>query len=204
MKFKIYACLLGFLALFLNTANANDLYKYTGPEATLAELLTAVNSIPDDVLLKGDIALEEYMAKNPNKFTKGIQSRSALGCAGNVALFGGSLFLAPAKLLRIKGAISKLGGIKQTVNAISKGTFPVYTSSSNIGSDLIAAGSFLLGADGIRDTCFKKTDKKSAKNEIVQKCKNHPEFFSDPRPLTCSACAACASLMDLKDEGLLD
>ena len=138
--------------------SANNQDSHLADEAQeWEEGLDYIMSIPDDVLLQGDAATQEWVRENPaSPASQGDQVTpyaSVLGCAGAItAMIAGNL-VGAAKLLKIKKYIKALGGVKEAVQLMWGASFS-YEKMAAAGGALGALAAELTGIAGIQDQCF--------------------------------------------------
>lgn len=122
--------------------------------------LSHINEIPEQVLVKGDRATQEWLQANrPNSpllANPGNQpglGASFWGCSGAIlALIGGNL-VGAAKLLKIKRLINDLGGVTQAVRIMWGASFSYEKMRAAGGAIAALAGEF-LGISQVRSQCF--------------------------------------------------
>lgn len=114
-------------------------------------LLEYYESIPEEVLLEGDDALEKWMSENPNAMLRA----SVTGCVGSILWLFGSNVVGAAKILKIKQYMKSLGGVKEAVQLMWGASFS-YEKMLAAGGALAGLGAELIGIDGLQQHCFEK------------------------------------------------
>ncbi|RSO09638.1 hypothetical protein DMH18_15925 [Streptomyces sp. WAC 06783] len=130
----------------------------------LEEVLTLINSVPDEVLAQGEEATAQWLTQSiPAKSVGDAQTRAfdLGGCARGIAVALGSNLFALGKVYKLKKAIDKLGGVKKIIAKIrskkkmgktfKKGIMEVFEEA---GSGLGAIGAEILGVDGVIKHCW--------------------------------------------------
>ena len=126
--------------------------KLKGKAEEMEKTLNVINSIPDDVLAKGDKATQEWLEKDP-KAQELTEEASVWGCT--LALTGllVSTVVPAGKLLKLKRYIKELGGVKEAVKAMWGASFS-YEKMIHSGHALGMLAAELLGISQVRDHCF--------------------------------------------------
>lgn len=122
------------------------------------EALTLINSVPDDVLKKGDKATQEWLQKQPavkSQKEKGAVEpyADAWGCTLAIAWLLGSTVVSAAKILKIKKYIQALGGVKEAVQVMWGASF-TYEKMQAAGGALAGLAAELIGITSVRNQCF--------------------------------------------------
>ncbi|MBK4152473.1 hypothetical protein GWO62_04665 [Corynebacterium macginleyi] len=125
------------------------------PDDEVEQLLTAIDSIPDEVLAEGDEATAEWVQENLISKEKEIVPYIAteVACAGAILWAIGSTLLPVAKIIKIKKAIKALGGVKAAVSQLAKKGFN-WPSIQQTGGALRDLGAELIGVAGVSEYCF--------------------------------------------------
>mgnify|MGYP000850641693 FL=1 len=133
-----------------NTKNLDPALKSDAED--MEQALEVIESIPDDVLLKGDAATKEWLESN-QKVNELNQEASVWGCAAAIAgLIGGNL-IAAGKLLKIKRLIKSLGGAYEAARIMWGASFK-YEKMIAAGGALGALASEFFGITQVRQQCF--------------------------------------------------
>lgn len=127
--------------------------KLKGKAEEMEKTLNVINSIPDDVLAKGDKATQEWLEKDP-KAQELTEEASVWGCTAAIgALLAGNLVPA-GKLLKIKRLIGALGGVKKAVQLMWGASF-AYEKMIAAGGALGALAGEFFGITQVRNQCFR-------------------------------------------------
>lgn len=113
------------------------------------QALKLIESIPDEVLQKGDKATQQWIADHQATATRA----SVAGCTAAIALFLGTNLVSAAKIIKIKRLIKDLGGLKEAVKIMWGASFS-YEKMQAAGGTLAALAGEFFGITSIRNECF--------------------------------------------------
>lgn len=113
------------------------------------QALKLIDSIPDEVLQKGDKATQQWIAEHQATATRA----SVAGCTAAIALFLGTNLVSAAKIIKIKRLIKDLGGLKEAVKIMWGASFS-YEKMKAAGGTLAALAGEFFGITSIRNECF--------------------------------------------------
>jgi hypothetical protein len=121
------------------------------------DLFAYILQIPDDVLLKGDAATDQWVKANPRS-GGGAQQASAteadaVKCVAAIGAILVGVLVPAAKLLKIKKLIKELGGAAQAARLL----VGAGTAAEKTEAIAIALGSLvgeLTGISGVAENCF--------------------------------------------------
>ena len=113
------------------------------------QALKLIESIPDEVLQKGDKATQQWIADHQATATRA----SVAGCIAAVTLFLGTNLVSVGKIVKIKRLIKDLGGLKEAVQIVWGASFS-YEKMQAAGGTLAALAGEFFGITGIREKCF--------------------------------------------------
>lgn len=125
------------------------------PDDEIEQLLTAIDSIPDEVLAEGDEATAEWVQENLASKEIVPYIATEVACAGAILWAIGSTLLPVAKIIKIKKAIKALGGVKAAVSQLAQKGFN-WPSIQQTGGALRDLGAELIGVAGVSDTVSTK------------------------------------------------
>ena len=126
--------------------------KLKGKAEEMEKTLNVINSIPDDVLAKGDKATQEWLEKDP-KAQELTEEASVAGCTAAIAVLLAGNLVSVGKLWKIKRQISLLGGVKKAVHSMWRHGF-AYNKMIAAGGALGALAGEFFGITQVRDNCF--------------------------------------------------
>ena len=113
------------------------------------QALKLIDSIPDEVLQKGDKATQQWIAEHQATATRA----SVAGCTAAIALFIGTNAVSLGKIVKIKRLIKDLGGLKEAVQIMWGASFS-YEKMQAAGGTLAALAGEFFGVTSIRNECF--------------------------------------------------
>lgn len=133
----------------------------TSQSADVEAGLSMLASIPDEVLLQGDAATQQWLQANPPGAGASIVSpkdqasttADFWGCSGSIALMLAGVALPAAKILKIKKLMNELGGVSEAVKLMWGASFS-YEKMQVAGGALASLGAELLGIAGVQEKCF--------------------------------------------------
>lgn len=126
--------------------------KLKGKAEEMEKTLNVINSIPDDVLAKGDKATQEWLEKDP-KAQELTEEASVWGCTKAIGALLITSLVPAGKLLKLKRYIKELGGVKEAVKAMWGAGFS-YEKMIHSGNTLGMLAAELVGISQVRDQCF--------------------------------------------------
>ncbi|KZC95751.1 hypothetical protein [Clavibacter sp. Sh2126] len=119
--------------------------------------LALVEQIPDDVLVQGDAATQQWLAANApaNTAPEGMVSTQAsvLGCGAAIATVIASTAFPAAKILKVKALIKSLGGVTEAAKIMWGASFS-YEKVQALGGAAAALAGELIGVTQIKEQCF--------------------------------------------------
>lgn len=115
--------------------------------------LRLIESVPDDVLLEGQVAYERWAAENRPALYRTARA-SILECTGAIALLIATTAFPVAKILKIKRLISSLGGVAKAVRILWGASFS-WEKIRALGGAAAALGAELLGIAAVKRGCFR-------------------------------------------------
>jgi len=120
--------------------------------------LALMEQIPDDVLLQGDAATQQWLAANtptPSSTGTGMVTTQAsvLGCGAAIATVIASTAFPAAKILKIKALIKSLGGVTEAAKIMWGASFS-YEKVQALGGAAAALAGELIGVTQIKEQCF--------------------------------------------------
>ncbi|WP_130451262.1 hypothetical protein [Zhihengliuella halotolerans] len=129
--------------------------------------LEYIMSIPDDVLLRGDVATAEWAKGHLRTNVEGVPSAatggeaapvgimyaSVLGCSAAIGTVIATTAIPVAKLLKIKRLVKAVGGVKETVKLMWGASFS-YEKISALGGSIGVLAAEFIGVTSIREKCF--------------------------------------------------
>lgn len=124
----------------------------------LTEALESIVEIPDDVLVQGDAAVQEWRSESnadagdPN--AQLAPQASILACTGAIATVIASTAFPAAKILKIKKLVKGLGGVKEAVQVMWGASFS-YEKMQALGGAAAALAGELIGITAVKKGCFK-------------------------------------------------
>jgi hypothetical protein len=136
----------------LASESGDDLRDLTSSSADLEAAFSLIESIPEDVLLAGDKALQNWA--DANHISPRDARANVVGCAGAIALVIASTAFPAAKILKIKRLINSLGGVAKAVRLFWGASFS-YEKLHALGGAAAALGAELLGITQIKKQCFR-------------------------------------------------
>jgi whole genome shotgun sequence assembly, scaffold_89 len=133
--------------------NNQNLDQSLKPKAEdMEQALELIESIPDDVLLRGDKATQEWLENDP-KAQEMTEEANFWLCAAAIGSMIASNVVGAGKLLKIKRLIKDLGGVVEAVKVMWGASFS-YEKMQAAGGALGALASEFFGIDSVRHNCF--------------------------------------------------
>lgn len=133
------------------TAAEEQAYEREVTTRSLEDLLTYYESIPDDVLEQGDLALQTW--QNTHGYGMSPFRANFWGCAGAVAGVIATTAFPAAKILKVKKLIKALGGVKSAIKIMAGASFS-YEKMRALGGAAAALAAELTGIGAVRSQCF--------------------------------------------------
>lgn len=117
-------------------------------------LLKVIDKIPESVLLKGDLATQQWIALNvgysgPNA----VNPQGFLECSGTILWLAGSTLIPAAKLLKIKRYMNALGGVGEAIKIMWGASFS-YEKLQAFGGAAVALAAELAGITEFQKNCL--------------------------------------------------
>lgn len=122
-------------------------------ERELEELLGAIDSIPEEVLLEGDEATAAWVQANLATPTITPYWATQAACVGSIIWMLGSTVFPVAKIMKVRKYIKELGGVRAAVQQLREHNFN-WESIEKAGGSLRALGAEIIGVAGVGEYCF--------------------------------------------------
>lgn len=170
LKYALVPVISGSMILGMGaTANAQTTEPAAAPEVSQAsesllenetqmtQLLQIIDSIPEEVLLQGDEAKNEWLAAHVDTSVPAPGQISTMAnfwtCSGAIATVVASTAFPAAKILKIKRYINALGGVSEAVRVMWGASFS-YEKVRALGGAAEALAGEIIGITEVKQGCF--------------------------------------------------